>query len=73
MITKKISKQNRYYTVCEMENLSVEILDIIFEYIPSLNDIQNCVKTCTKWNKIIRRKFQNKGSYLNSNQNYNYN
>ena len=58
---------------CEMEKLPMETLDTIFEYLASLKDIQNCLKTCTKWNKIIRRKFQNKGSYLSLNQNYYYN
>ena len=48
---------------CEMENLSAETLDTIFEHLASLNDVQNCLNTCSKWNQIIRRKFQNKGKH----------
>ena len=44
-----------------MEKLPVETLETIFESLSSLNDIQNCLKTCSKWNKIIRKKYQNKG------------
>ena len=54
-----------------MEKLAVETLETIFESLTSLNDIQNCLKTCSKWNKVIRRKFQSKGMYLSLDQNYN--
>ena len=45
----------------KMENLPVEVLEIIFKELCSLEDIQRCYKTCTKWQKIIYKMFQDRG------------
>ena len=43
-----------------MEELPVEILEMILcRAISSLKDIENCMKTCKKWRKIIEKLFPN--------------
>ena len=44
-----------------MEKLPMEILQMIFNELSSLEDVQNCYKTCTKWQNIIFNLFQNRG------------
>ena len=43
-----------------MENLSLDILAMIFKKLSSLKDIINCYKTCLRWKQIIEKLFENK-------------
>ena len=47
-----------------MEKLPMEILQMIFNELSSLEDVQNCYKTCLRWQNIIFNLFQNRGSCL---------
>lgn len=42
----------------------MEILQMIFNELSSLEDVQNCYKTCLRWQNIIFNLFQNRGSCL---------
>ena len=45
-----------------MDNIPVELLEVFFLQLPSLNDIQKCYNTNIKWQEIIKKLFSNKGT-----------
>ena len=45
----------------KIEELPTEILEIIFQQLPSYTDIQNCAKTCVKWSQIIEEMIEKEG------------
>ena len=51
-------------TKYQMDTIPVELLEVFFLQLPSLNDIQKCYNTNIKWQEIIKKLFSNKGTII---------
>ena len=46
-----------------MESLAVEILELIFEQLSSVKDLNSCSKTCMKWNQIVDEMYKKNSKF----------
>ena len=62
---KKFQKEQprRNLQICDINRLPEEVLEIIFNEISSLKDLQQCYNTCTQWRRIIRDMFKDNCKY----------